>query len=285
MHLRSELFWLLTLGFYTESERLVHNEKWAQVNQQCEMVGPIVDRIFEDAENGVLLLSRTPSLKIQTLNADDDPKSAFEARTTLEDAFVGMLQSVQSLQQIRYLSLTDGQAARSRQGQADDQSGLVRFPQSRLRVPTRIEAIRAASSAEPGEISYSSIWFPSPGDAWVSLAVPLFDEQDGALQGVLEADVDLSGAFHSLSEAALQRVRFLIAKEDGELVYNHYEETLDPSTSFEDLFPDLGNVWDSSPELLVDDAQGQPLARIITLSSLSSPRPTATGDRGGSRDR
>ncbi len=259
---------VVALGFYTESERLVHNEKWAQVDQQSEFIGPIVERVFEDAESGILLLSRTSSVSNLASKAFGNASPTAEARVSLEDAFAGLLQSVQSLEQIRYLSLVDGQPQEIVRVRRMI-NGIVRVPQSRLRVPPRIEAIRAAASAELGEVSYSGIWFQSPGDAWVSLAVPLFDAQNGEIQGVIEADLNVSGAVHALTGAALQKVRFLIAREDGQLVYNHYDESLDISTAFEDLFPDLRNVWDDSRALLVDDAQGQPLARILTLSAIS----------------
>lgn len=250
---------LVGFTFYSESERILHEQEIKELKIQSELVEPLLGELYQQGSSDALFLSKTPPIQAilqNTLNGNTQKVRVWRDR--LEQIFEQMMLYKLHYSQIRYIGL-DGNGLELVNVKRLS-SGVQRIPTSLMQSKGNSSYFTNSINKNPGAVYFSQIELNkeygkvvTPLQPVLRVATSIYDYDSGRVFGIIVINIDFEGFINSLKQGALSELTFYLASNNGKLLYNPSSLgmlDLIKNNYIQKIFPQLEKVLDKKTDYL-----------------------------------
>jgi len=214
---------LVSFLFYFETERLLTKQARSEVAIESNLVDPIIEQLYSQANSDILFLSRTPPIQgmIESLKKDDTHNYLLW-KNRIEQIFSEFLINKEFDYQIRYIGVANN--GQELVNVRNDSQSIV-IPTSRLQQKITRPYFKATIDKDPGQVYFSKIELAKnhgkvelPNRAVLRVATPIYDQSSGEVFGLIIINLDFGSFIEHLKTKELSQLSFYLANEAGDFV-------------------------------------------------------------------
>jgi len=214
---------LVSFLFYFETERLLTQQAKNEVAIESNLVDPIIEQLYSQANSDILFLSRTPPIQgmIDSLKKNDTHNYQLW-KNRIEQIFSEFLINKEFDYQIRYIGVANN--GKELVNVRNDRQSIV-IPTSRLQQKLTRPYFKATIDKDPGETYFSKIELAKnhgkiekPNRAVLRVATPIYDQHSGEIFGLIVINLDFGSFIEHLKTKELSQLSFYLANEAGDFV-------------------------------------------------------------------
>jgi PAS domain S-box-containing protein len=212
---------LVSFLFYFETERLLTQQTRSEVAIESNLVEPLIEQLYSQANSDILFLSRTPPIQgmIKSLKQNDTHNYQLW-KNRIEQIFSEFLINKQFYYQIRYIGV-DNKGKELVNVRNENQ--IVVMPQSRLQQKETRPYFKAAINEDPGQVYFSKIELAKnygklelPHRPVLRIATPIYDPSTGEVFGIIVINLNFSDFITRLKTAELGKLSFFLTNKAGD---------------------------------------------------------------------
>ena len=243
---------LVSFLFYFETERLLTQQTSNEVAIESNLVEPMIEQLYSQANSDILFLSRSPGVQgmLESFESSDDHNYRLWKRR-IEQTFSEFLINKEFYYQIRYIGIANnGQELINVRN--DSQSIVI--PKSRLQQKSTSPYFKATINKDPGQVYFSKIELAKnygkiekPHKPVLRVATPIYHPSTGDIFGLIIVNINFGDFISQLKTRELSQLSFYLTNEEGDFV-SHPDNSktfgfnLDRRYLIQDEFPELAPV-------------------------------------------
>jgi len=217
---------LVSFLFYFETERLLTQQASNEVAIESNLVDPIIEQLYSQANSDILFLSRTPPIQgmIESLKKNDTHNYQLW-KNRIEQIFSEFLINKEFDYQIRYIGVANNglELVNVRNTHNDRQSIII--PTSRLQQKLTSPYFKVTIDKDPGQVYFSKIELAKnngkieqPNRAVLRVTTPIYDQNSGEVFGLIIINLDFGRFVERLKTKELSQLSFYLTNEEGDFV-------------------------------------------------------------------
>jgi len=209
------------LVYLFESQKILTAQEQLKIEQQSQIVTPMVTQIYDQGVKDVDFLRNTPPIEaiVQAIK-DNDSASLAVWQTRLKRIFTELLKTKPSYKKISYLLLGDKNRVLV---SAKRTEGIVTaLSEEELPQDVPLEALGSIRSAPHGSIIVSNVLSANTtntSEVNLYTAGTVFDTEFGALFGMVAIEIDFERYVRFLANNELKDINFYLADYHGGIIY------------------------------------------------------------------
>jgi len=216
---------LVSFLFYFETQRLLTQQARNEVAIESNLVGPIIEQLYSQANSDILFLSRTPPIQgmIESLKKSDAHNYQLW-KNRIEQLFSEFLINKEFDYQIRYIGVANN--GQELVNVRNDKQSIV-MPTSRLQQKFTRPYFKATIDKDPGQVYFSKIELAKnhgkieqPNRAVLRVATPIYDQSSGEIFGLIIINLDFGRFVEHLKTKELSQLSFYLSNGSGDFVYH-----------------------------------------------------------------
>jgi PAS domain S-box-containing protein len=214
---------LVSFLFYFETERLLTQQTNNEIAIESNLVEPLIEQLYSQANSDILFLSRTPPIQgmINSI-AQSDMHNYRLWKNRIEQIFSEFLMHKQFYYQIRFIGVADkGQELVN----VRNESQTVVMPLSRLQQKNKRPYFSAAINKDPGQVYFSKIELAKnygklelPHRPVLRIATPIYDPNSGNVFGIIVINLNFSDFITQLKKTELGLLSFYLTNKTGDFL-------------------------------------------------------------------
>ncbi len=214
---------LVSFLFYFETQRLLTQQAKSEVAIESNLVDPIIEQLYSQANSDILFLSRTPPIQgmIESLKKNDTHNYQLW-KNRIEQIFSEFLINKEFDYQIRYIGVANN--GQELVNVRNDKQSIV-IPTSRLQQKLTRPYFKATIDKDPGQVYFSKIELAKnngkieqPNRAVLRVATPIYDQSSGEIFGLIIINLDFGNFIEHLKTKELSQLSFYLTNEAGDFV-------------------------------------------------------------------
>lgn len=247
---------LVSFLFYFETQRLLTEQTSNELAVESNLVEPIIEQLYQQAQSDVLFLSKTPPILGMLKAADTKEQHNYQLwQNRLEQIFTEFITNKPFYYQVRYIGIKDvGKELVNIRG--DNQVTVI--PSSRLQIKKQRPYFQKTIKKYPGQVYFSNIELAQnhgkverPHKVVLRVATPIYHPNSGDVFGIVVINISFNKFIKQLKNNALSELSFYLANNKGHYIYHP-----DNKKSFgydsgkqhlmQNEFPALANVFENN---------------------------------------
>jgi len=214
---------LVSFLFYFETKRLLIQQISNEVAIESNLVEPVIEQLYSQANSDVLFLSRTPAIQefLQSINEGNEQNVQLW-KNRIEQTFSEFIINKEFYYQIRYIAVANnGQELINIRN--DNQAVII--PSSRLQQKSKRPYFKATINKNPGEVYFSQIELAKshgeveqPHKPVLRVATPIYDPSSGNVFGLIIINLNFGDFITQLKTRELSQLSFYLTNEDGDFI-------------------------------------------------------------------
>jgi len=258
---------LVSILFYSESERLIFKEEAEQLSLKTKLVEPLIKQLYQQANSDVVFLSNTPPIMgLAKSQAAGDKINYALWKGRLEQIFVEFINAKSSYYKIRYIGVANNDLELVSVRRSTNKPIVV--PKAHLQQRKNSTYVSNTIKQNLGKVTFSKITLNKengkievPHKPVLRVSTPVFNPLTGQVFGLVIINVDFGYFIKTIDNEQLDDLRFYLANEHGDYIYHP-----DPKKIFGF---DLGQRYlmqDEFPQLaqtIVDRGSEMSLANVV----------------------
>jgi PAS domain S-box-containing protein len=214
---------LVSFLFYFETGRLLTQQTSNEVAIESNLVEPIIEQLYSQANSDILFLSRTPPIQgmIDSLKQNDTHNYQLW-KNRMEQIFSEFLINKQFYYQIRYIGVAE--LGKELVNVRNESQSIV-MPSSRLQQKNNRPYFKAAINKNPGQVYFSKIELAKnygeleiPHRPVLRVATPIFDPNSGSIFGIIVINLNFSAFITQLKTTELSQFSFYLTNKAGDFL-------------------------------------------------------------------
>jgi len=244
---------LVSFLFYFETQRLLVEQTGNELAIESNLVEPIIEQLYQQAQSDILFLSKTPPV-LGMLNAfEKGDKHDYQLwQKRLEQIFTEFIINKSFYYQVRYIGITDiGKELVNVRG--NNQVTVV--PQSRLQIKKQRPYFKETININPGQVYFSKVELAKnnnkierPHKVVLRVSTPIYHPETGISFGIVVINIDFDAFIVQLKNNELSQLHFYLANNEGDFIYHpetdkKFKPDLDKRYLMQNEFPLLANIF------------------------------------------
>ncbi|TYK66377.1 response regulator [Colwellia echini] len=214
---------VISVLFYFETERLLVQQTNSEIIIQSNLVEPMIEQLYEQANSDILFLSRTPPIQgMLKAITDNDEHNYLLWQNRIEQIFSQFLINKTFYYQIRYIGVANN--GQELVNVRNDKHSIV-IPNSRLQQKADRAYFQEAINKDPDSVYFSKIELAKnydkielPHRAVLRVATPIYNNETGNVFGIIIINLDFGAYISHLKSEELRQLSFYLANSDGDYV-------------------------------------------------------------------
>ncbi len=243
---------LVSFLFYFETERLLTQQTSNEVAIESNLVEPMIEHLYNQANSDVLFLSRTPPVLgiVRSIEQSDNQNHQLW-QSRIEQIFSEFLINKPFYYQIRYIGV-DNNGKELINVRNDNHSIII--PTSRLQEKSARPYYKETINKDPGQVYFSKIELAKsygkvelPHKPVLRVATPIYHPTTGNIFGLIVININFSDFIAQLKTRELSQLSFYLTNKAGDFV-SHPDNSktfgfdLQQRYLIQDEFPELKSV-------------------------------------------
>ncbi len=259
---------LVSFLFYSESKALLLKQGTKELSIEANLVEPIIEQLYEQAQSDVLFLSNTPPINgiINTLDKKDTHNYKLW-KSRLEKTFTSFLNAKPYYEKLRYIGVDNEglelvNVRRRNNGQA------VRVPKSQLQKKAGRQYFEETLEKSFGDVYFSKITLNRehgkvsiPHKEILRVATPIYHPLNDTPFGFIVISVDFNYFISQVKAYDMPNLLFYLANEHGDFIYHP-----DEGKNFASQFGQQYSMQQEFPQLKAAINNNSPSASFTQIT-------------------
>ena len=244
---------LVSFLFYFETERLLTQQTTNEVAIESNLVEPMIEQFYHQANSDILFLSRTSPVQEMLKSIQQSETYNYQLwKARIERIFSEFLINKPFYYQIRYIGVANN--GKELINVRKENQSIIIIPESRLQEKSASSYFQAAINKDPGQVYFSKIELAKnygkveqPHKPVLRVATPIYHAITGDISGFFVININFYDFIAQLKTRELSQLSFYLTNKAGDFV-SHPDNNkafgfdLQQRYLIQDEFPELKQV-------------------------------------------